>query len=183
VTAFDPPATAPATPPLERTIEGQRVRFRPIAPADAPRLVAGLDFLSAETRLARFFFIKSGFTPAELHHLTHCDGRLHVGWVADLPDAADQPLLGVARWLRPDAAATAAEVAFVVRDDWQHHGIGTTLLGILSRTARALGVTHFRSQVLAGNLASENLMEHIGTLEARSPFGDGAFELLYRLDA
>lgn len=166
---------------LDRTIDSRRVRFRPIAPTDAPKLLAGIKLLSPETKLARFFFLKSSFSEEELHHLTHCDGITHVSLVAELIDEPDAPLVGVARWLRTSPQEPLAEIAFVVRDDWQHHGIGKTLLELLAAAARRLGVSHVRAQVLMGNVASEHTLEHIGTLQARTVFGAGAYELTYKL--
>jgi GNAT superfamily N-acetyltransferase len=44
-----------------------------------------------------------------------------------------------------------AEVAIVVQDDFQHHGLGTTLLNELTRYARDHGIARFIADVLMEN--------------------------------
>ena len=46
---------------------------------------------------------------------------------------------------------TDAEVAFVVIDHYQHHGIGILLLWHLARAARPNGITHFVAETQADN--------------------------------
>lgn len=46
-----------------------------------------------------------------------------------------------------------AEVAFVVADAYQHHGLATMLLRYLTQTARSVGITRLVAEVLAQNRA------------------------------
>jgi GNAT superfamily N-acetyltransferase len=62
----------------------------------------------------------------------------------------DGVLLAVARYDRLDDP-TQAEVAFVVADKFQHHGIATMLLQQLAQQARGSGITHLSAEVLAEN--------------------------------
>ena len=105
-----------------------KICIRAITPDDAPKLVAGLHDLSEKTRYARFFFFKRAFASDELLSLTHCDGISHGALVAELSDVTDRPLIAVARWIRDAIDPTMTEVAFLTRDDWQRHGIGTALV-------------------------------------------------------
>lgn len=167
----------------EFSIAGRTLRLRPIAPDDAPRLVAGLERLTDETRFARFFFVKRGFSPQELDHLTRCDGINHVALVVELAEEAGRPLVAVGRWIRDAAEPAVASIAFLTADRWQGRGIGARLVRQLAREAVARGVTHFRAEVLWGNSGAITLLERIGVREAECMLGSGASELVYRIDA
>jgi GNAT superfamily N-acetyltransferase len=57
---------------------------------------------------------------------------------------------------------TEAEVAFVVADEFQHHGIGALLLDELARAAWARGITSFRAETLCENRAMLDVFHHSG---------------------
>ncbi len=152
-----------------------------IAPSDAPKLVTGLHALSENTRFYRFFFLKKVFTSDELRTLTNCDGISQCAMVAELPDAANRPLIAVARWIRDASEPTTADVAFVTRDDWQKRGVGVALVRTLADNALQRGITRFRAQTLWGNLAAIKLLETIGTRKRRRPIASGVAELVYEL--
>ena len=63
-----------------------------------------------------------------------------------------------------------AEVAFLVRDDWQNRGIGTTLFHYLVEIAQKYGITGFTAWVLADN----NRMIHI--------FKKSGYPMKYRIE-
>jgi GNAT superfamily N-acetyltransferase len=53
-------------------------------------------------------------------------------------------------------------VAFVVADEYQHHGIGTRLLELLAEAARQRGITAFFAQTLAENRRMLDVFFHSG---------------------
>jgi GNAT superfamily N-acetyltransferase len=55
-----------------------------------------------------------------------------------------------------------AEVAFVVRDDYQHHGLGHLLLEKLAEAAWARGVTDFNAVTLLENRKMTAVFMHSG---------------------
>jgi len=55
-----------------------------------------------------------------------------------------------------------AEVAFMVRDDYQRRGIGTRLVKDLVRVARANGVKGFEADVLGDNVAGMKVFHKLG---------------------
>ena len=105
------------------TTDGDEIVVRPIRPDDAPALVDFHEHLSAETIYLRFFSSHTHLRPAEVERFIHVDGHDRFAVVAEHGGA----MVAVARYDRLKDPRTA-EVAFVVADAWQHHGIGSFLL-------------------------------------------------------
>lgn len=155
---------------LERDVvteDGLRYRVRPIRPDDASRLVAFHGKLSTRSVYLRFFTVHPTLSETEVRRFTTVDYVDRLALVAMVEDR----LIAVARYDRAPGA-TEAEVAFVVADDYQHHGIGSTLLDDLADAARARGVTAFRADTLAENHAMLDVFRHTGfPVSARTEYG------------
>ena len=67
-----------------------------------------------------------------------------------LPEAFGDEIIAVGSYYL-DQKTNLAEVAFVVGDKWQNHGIGTFLLKHLMRIARRNGIRGFTAEVLTEN--------------------------------
>ena len=155
---------------LERDVvteDGLRYRVRPIRPDDASRLVAFHGQLSTRSVYLRFFTVHPTLSETEVRRFTTVDYVDRLALVAMVEDR----LIAVARYDRAPGA-TEAEVAFVVADDYQHHGIGSTLLDDLADAARARGVTAFRADTLAENHAMLDVFRHTGfPVSAHTEYG------------
>src|SRR5438874_226031 len=79
-----------------------------------------------------------------------CPSRKRLALVATVDARPDAEVIAVARY-EPTPEAGIAEVAFVVRDDWQNRGLGTLLCRALLHAAEARGIKQFRASVLADN--------------------------------
>jgi GNAT superfamily N-acetyltransferase len=145
---------------LERAVvatDGLRYRVRPIRPDDGPRLVAFHACLSTRSVYLRFFTIHPTLSEAEVHRFTTVDYVNRLALVAIVEDR----LIAVARYDRAPGA-TEAEVAFVVADEYQHHGVGSLLLDDLADAARRRGVLTFCADTLAENHAMLDVFRHTG---------------------
>jgi len=162
-TAQDPgPRVDPPGYPreLERDVAGDggiRYHLRPIRPDDAARLVAFHRNLSPHSVYLRFFTFHPTLSEAEVARFTTVDYVDRLALVATVGDR----LIAVGRFDRAPGE-TEAEVAFVVADEYQHHGVGTLLLDELARAARARGVETFRADTLAENRAMLDVFRHAG---------------------
>jgi RimJ/RimL family protein N-acetyltransferase len=119
---------------------------RPIAPGDAGALVRFHSQLSRRSIQMRYFYPHLELRPDEVARLTQVDGSNRVAFVVE----HDGELIAVGRYDRLDDPAVA-EVAFLVADGFQHHGIASLLLKRLASRAREVGITTFRAEVLAEN--------------------------------
>lgn len=137
--------------------EGLRYRVRPIRPDDAGRLVAFHRHLSPHSVYLRFFSFHPELTDDEVTRFTTVDYQDRLALVALDGDR----LIGVGRFDRR-SGEVEAEVAFVVADDSQHHGIGTLLLDELARAARQRGIEFFRADTLAENHSMLDVFHHAG---------------------
>lgn len=137
--------------------DGRTLTLRPIRADDDEKLLAFHRRLSADSIYCRYFSFHAELSSSELHHLTHVDYGTRLALVVE--DGDD--LVGVARYERYPATSTA-EVAFLVRDDYQHLGLGHRLFAGLAAAARARGVTTFTAETLCRNHDMMSVFHHSG---------------------
>ena len=147
------PAELEAT---ELLSDGTVVEVRPVRPTDADALRAFHTGLSSNSVRLRFFGAHPRLSAAEVERFTCVDYRDRLALVA----LVEGRFSGVGRYDRGDGGE--AEVAFVVADEYQHHGIGTRLLERLAEAARGRGVTSFFAQTLAENRPMLDVFFHSG---------------------
>jgi GNAT superfamily N-acetyltransferase len=136
---------------------GAKLRLRPIRSEDGEKLLAFHAHLSFDSIYRRYFSIHPELFPDELRHLINVD---YVDRFAFVIEDGDE-LVAVGRYDRcPDT--TTAEVAFVVRDDYQHLGLGHRLLDALVGAARARGITTFSAETLFSNREMMAIFRHSG---------------------
>lgn len=106
---------------------------------------------SQQSRYFRYFETKQTLTDAELDYYTRLDFFRHVGLAAEAPH--EEGIIGVGRYIevQPPLDPRRAEVAFLVRDDYQGKGVATQLLKHLIRIARDNGIVQFEAEMLPSN--------------------------------
>jgi GNAT superfamily N-acetyltransferase len=139
------------------SLEQFHIRVRPIRPDDANGLVQFHDHLSDRSCYLRFFSLHRHLSPKEVDRFTRIDYQDRLALVAE----HDGRLIAVARYDRCPETADA-EVAFVVADDCQQHGVGSLLLDALADAARERGVETFVADTLEENLTMLNVFTHSG---------------------
>ena len=75
-----------------------------------------------------------------------------------------------------DPATQLADIAFVVRDDWQSQGVGTLLMRRMKEIARARGLGGFTADVLATNTRMLGVFHRSG-MKVRTRLADGMFHV------
>lgn len=137
--------------------DGTRCSVRPIRPDDAERLIEFHQLLSQRSTYLRFFTVHPTLSAKEVERFTTVDYQDRLALVVE----AHGKLIAVGRFDRlvgtPDA-----EVAFVVADNFQHHGLGSLLLDELARAARDRGIKTFLAETLFENKAMLDVFHHSG---------------------
>ncbi|MGZ5378685.1 MAG: GNAT family N-acetyltransferase [Mycobacterium sp.] len=136
------------TPIPVKLRDGSAYYLRPVLPGDSERTTNGPVEFSSDTLYRRF---QSPRTPTKslMAYLFEVDYVHHFVWV--MTEGPEGPVVADARFVRDEDDPTAAEVAFIVGDDYQGRGIGTFLMGALVVTADYVGVQRFTARVLTDN--------------------------------
>lgn len=142
--------------------DGRTVVLRPIDPSDAERLIDMHEHLSFESQYFRFFGPKPQLTPDEATYLANVDFHRRFAIVGEVEG---EVIVGVGRFDVNEPGL--AEAAVVVRDDFQHVGLGTALLQRMREIARGAGLKFFTAEVLAENNRMLDLLKSNG-LEAEA---------------
>ncbi len=121
--------------------------IRPVAEGDLGLVRRMFERSSPETRYLRFF--SAGATVPEhiLRRLVDVDHNCREAVVAVL----DGEVVGMASYDRTAAHPDRAELAVIVEDGWQRHGVGARLVREVVRLARRRSVG-----TLVANMLSEN---------------------------
>ena len=153
-------------PPEQRTImlldDGTQINFRHVHPTDLPRMKDLFYDLSQETIYYRFMSIVKQFSQKQVQDFVYVDQRSEVAIVGTLPAPGGEEIIAVGRYyLNPKT--NRAEVAFIVRDQWQNRGIGGFLLKTLISTAKRHGISGFTAEVLRQNKAMQSVLNRSET--------------------
>jgi GNAT superfamily N-acetyltransferase len=154
-------------------LDGGATRIRPIRPSDAAALSSFHEHLSSETIYRRFFGAHPHLRHEEVARFTEVDYRYRLALVAEV----EGDLVGVARYDRLPGT-DRAEVAFVVVDALQGHGLGTLLLEHLAVAARRRGVGTFEAQTLGTNYGMQAVFAQTG-FACVQRWGDGVVEVSF----
>jgi RimJ/RimL family protein N-acetyltransferase len=155
-------------------VDGTPLRIRAIRPADTAGLQAMHRRLSERTVYQRFFAVLPDLSAEQADRFTHVDGSQRFALVVEDPDGA---LVGVGRYDRLPPDGHQAEIAVVIADAYQHHGLGTGLVRMLTAHARAGGVTELVAEVLTSNRAMHRAFADAG-LTATSVADHGVAHLV-----
>jgi GNAT superfamily N-acetyltransferase len=132
-------------------VGGRRVWLRLLEPSDANLIRLFFLRLSRETVYRRFLApIKVPATALveRLVDIDHCDREALIA-------LDERGIVGVARY---GTVGATHDVAVVVADDWQGHGVGALLLRRLANIARARGITSFHATMLGDNRRAQSLL-------------------------
>jgi RimJ/RimL family protein N-acetyltransferase len=133
--------------------DGLVVTIRHLRAADRERIALAVRQLDPESIYTRLFSYRNELTDAGLDRIMHVDPESEVALVATTRSGNDEIVIGSGRYVLTHEAGeeVAAEVAFLVEEDYQGRGIASLLFKNLVRIAREQGIATFEADVLAGN--------------------------------
>src|SRR3972149_3744764 len=168
----------PPPAPFHATLRDRTpVLIRPVAPEDKPLLREAFTRLSDASRYQRFMRTIRELSEEELDYLPRIDYTTHMAWGALDPSNQTHPGLGVARYVRLPHEPTVAEVAITVVDSHQGRGLGTMLLGVITRPARGVAVTTDPDGLIAVRTPLPRRMEDLSKSPAGRVFREVARQL------
>ena len=130
--------------------DGTEIFFRPVKPTDEAALSEMLYSLSENSIRKRYMTQTMTFPHKDVQRLTNIDYRQDISIVGTVPSISGEEIVAIAQYFL-DPKTKAAEVAFIVQDEWQQKGMGTLLLDYLTQIAKLRGVKSFYAKVLPAN--------------------------------
>ena len=159
-----------------RAGEGQEILLRPIKISDEPLIKEFFYSLSDESLYTRFISARRN-VPREVRQVflaVGCSRDMLILAVVE-EEREQETVVGVGQYsLNPDMHT--AEVALVVRDDFQGKGVGSELLHYLTYLAKRQGLLGFSAEVLVTNRPMMALFEGMG-FEIEKRREEGVFEM------
>jgi len=159
--------------------DGTEIFFRPVKPTDEPALSEMLYSLSGQSVRNRFFTHTVTFPHRDVQTLTNIDYQQDLAIIGVVPAPAGDSIVAIAQYFL-DPKTQAAEVAFIVQDEWQQKGMGSFLLQYLTQIARRRGVKSFYAKVLPTNKAMLSIF-HSSGYKVNTEFDGQTYTVRYDL--
>jgi len=159
--------------------DGTEIFFRPIRPSDEPALSEMLYSLSEQSIQKRYMTRTKAFPHRDIQRLTNIDYKNELAIVGVVPGVSGEEIVAIGQYFL-DPKTKAAEVAFVVQDEWQRKGMGTFLLDYLTKIARQRGVKRFYAAVLPDNKPMLSIFYNSG-YKVKTEFDGQVYKIEYDL--
>ena len=139
--------------------DGREVFLRPILPSDEHLLVDLFNRMSPLSRYLRFLSHLQALPEELLYHLTHIDYDNEFALVSVVEEDGNDAIIAVSRYAL-DKDENIADLALAVRDDWQHLGLGKSLLSRIITIGKEHGISRFGSMMdFQNNIVKKMLLE------------------------
>jgi acyl-CoA hydrolase len=159
--------------------DGTQIFFRPVKPTDEPALAEMLYSLSRKSVRTRYMTHTMAFPHKDVQKLTNIDYRQDISIVGTVPRVSGDKIVAIAQYFL-DPKTQAAEVAFIVQDEWQQKGMGTFLLDYITRIAEQRGVKCFYAKVLPINKPMLSVFHNSG-YKVSTEFDGEVYSITYDL--
>lgn len=157
------------------TRSGVKVLMRPVRISDEPLFKDFFYSLSDKSIYRRFISSRKDMHHERLQEFVVIDYTRELIILAVVESLQKEIIVGVAQYGKQESSHSA-EVALVVRDDFQGKGVGTELLSYITFLARKEGLLGFTAEVLIENRPMLHLFEKMGfIIEKRG--GSGVYEM------
>jgi acyl-CoA hydrolase/GNAT superfamily N-acetyltransferase len=132
--------------------DGKTAEFRPLLPSDEIAYRNFFYSLQEKTIFMRFFYRKRFFSHEIVQKLwASVDYHKNMSIIGMVQKGGHQEIIAIGTYAYD--REQVAEIAFVVREDYQGMGIASYLLALLEKIAKENNYTHFKAAVLRENSA------------------------------
>ena len=145
---------------VETLRNGVEICIRSARPDDTDRLVEAFHELDPESVFLRFFCSKKELSATELQRFREIDFSTRVVLFGTVQRDGRETIIASGTYVR--SGEDAAEVAFVVEEDYHGLGIARRLLQHLADIAVDAGVRRFTAEVLPNNAAMLSVFKRCG---------------------
>ena len=146
--------------------DGTTATIRPIRPEDEPLMVKFHNMLSERSVMMRYNYplaLSERVAHDRLVRICFNDFDRELALVADHQDPySGQPEIMAVGRMTKDSGTQDAQVAVVVADAFQRHGLGAELFRRLMAIAKAEKIGHLRVEFLVENTAMRRMCEELG---------------------
>jgi len=160
---------------LRTTAKGLTILLRPVKLSDEPLLKDFFNSLSDQSLYRRFISMRQDIPHERLQEFVVIDYTKEMVILATLREGAVERVVGVGQYGINEENRTA-EVALVVKDEYQNKGIGWELLSYLTYLAKREGLLGFTAEVLVENKPMLHLFEKMG-FDIQKKIAQGVYEL------
>lgn len=160
------------------TKTGLNIMLRPVKITDETPLKDFFYALSEDSMYLRFFSMRKDMPRQRLQEFMVIDYSRKMVILAILQDKDKETIVGLGQY-EVNRDMHTAEVAIVVRDEYQGKGVGKEILSYLTYLARRQGLLAFTAEVLVENKPMITLFEKMGfDIEKRRE--EGVYEMRLR---
>ena len=162
------------------TNSGLNILLRPVKIGDEPLMKDFFYALSSESMYRRFMSVRMDMPHKRLQEFGVVDYANSMMILAIVEGDSKETIAAIGQYEINDKVHTA-EVAIVVKDEYQNKGVGYDLLTYLTRLARKRGLLGFTAEVLVENKPMLDLFKNMGfDTEKRSDEGVYEMRMMFR---
>ncbi|MBN2515254.1 MAG: GNAT family N-acetyltransferase [Deltaproteobacteria bacterium] len=140
---------------------GSEVFLRPILNTDGPLLVELFNMLSPQSVYFRFLSSLKALSEALLYQFTNINYDSAFALVAVVKEDGKNVIIAVGRYAF-DPQDNVTDLAVAVRDDWQHLGLGKSLLQKIITIGKEHGISRFVCTIHPQNDAIKQTFKTLG---------------------
>jgi len=140
---------------------GREVFLRPILPTDEYLILNLFNKLDSDSIYLRFLRPLKALPEDILFQLTHINYNSDFALVAVIKEDGKDSIIAVARY-GYQLEENVTDFAIVVRDDWQHYGLGKSLLVKIFAIGKEKGIFCFVSIIDSTNKIMKQILRKLG---------------------
>ncbi len=159
---------------------GKAVHMRPVRPTDEDMMRELFYSCSAETLYHRFFAKMTSMPHHKLKKFVNIDYANNMALASVTQEDEHEMIVAVGRYSL-EKSTNAAEVAFIVRDDWQGQGLAISMFHQLLEIARKRGIVRFTADVLHDNARMLHIFHKCAPTPIRSVLESGVYHLSFSI--